>query len=70
MRRTVTLAMVVGGVAAMAASYLLLSAPWGNSGVTNSNPRVDWAPVLFLAGIASVFLAAVVYELLPDRRRP
>jgi prepilin signal peptidase PulO-like enzyme (type II secretory pathway) len=69
MRRTVTLIMILGGIAAMVVSYFVLSAPWGASDVTHSNPRVPFAPVLFLAGIMSVFLSAVVYELLPDRRK-
>ena len=68
MRRAVTILMIAGGVAAMAVSYFGLSAPWGASGVDNSDPRVQFAPLLFLAGIVSVFLAAVVYEVLPDRR--
>jgi hypothetical protein len=69
MRRAITAAMVVGGVAMMLASYFWLSAPWGNTEVRHSDPRVDFAPVLFLLGVMSVFLAAVVYEVLPDRRR-
>lgn len=68
MRRTITIVMIVGGVAAMAVSYFVLSAPWGASGVDNSDPRVQFAPVLFLIGIVSLFLAAVAYEVLPDRR--
>lgn len=68
MRRTITLGMIVGGVAAMAVSYFAFSAPWGASAVENSDPRVQFAPVLFLLGIVSLFLAAVVYEILPDRR--
>ncbi|HET9443170.1 MAG TPA: hypothetical protein VFO65_07590 [Acidimicrobiales bacterium] len=68
MRRTLTILMIVGGVAAMVLSYFGLSAPWGASDVSNSDPRVPFAPVLFLVGIVSIFLAAVVYEVLPDRR--
>ena len=68
MRRAITILMVLGGIAMMLVSYFGLSAPWGNSKVSHSNPRVQFAPVLFLIGIMSVFLSAVVYELLPDRK--
>jgi drug/metabolite transporter (DMT)-like permease len=67
-RRTITILMIVGGIALMLLSYFGLSAPWGNSKVSHSNPRMDFAPVVFLIGIMSVFLSAVVYEVLPDRR--
>jgi hypothetical protein len=70
MRRAITALMVLGGIALMLLSYFGLSAPWGNTKVSDSNPRMEFAPVVFLLGIMSVFLAAVVYELLPDRRRP
>ena len=69
MRRALTISMVVGGVALMVLSYFGLSAPWGNTKVSHSNPRVDFAPVVFLLGVMSIFLAAVVYEVLPDRKR-
>lgn len=68
MRRAITILMIVGGIALMLLSYFWLSAPWGNSEVSHSNPRMDFAPVVFLIGIMSVFLSAVVYELLPDRK--
>lgn len=69
MRRAITTLMIVGGIALMVLSYFGLSAPWGNTKVGHSNPRVDFAPVVFLLGVMSVFLAAVVYEVLPDRKR-
>ena len=68
MRRAITTLMVLGGIALMLLSYFGLSAPWGNSEVRHSNPRLQFAPVFFLVGIMSVFLSAVVYELLPDRK--
>lgn len=33
-----------------------------------SDPRLPFAPAVFIAGVVLVFLAAVAYELLPDRR--
>jgi hypothetical protein len=32
-----------------------------------SNPRVPFAPALFILGVMLVFIAAIVYELLPER---
>ena len=69
MRRAITVLMVLGGIALMLVSYFGLSAPWGVTKVDHSNPRVQFAPVVFLIGVMSVFLAAVVYEVLPDRKR-
>ena len=69
MRRTITLLMVLGGIAAMIISYFFLSAPWGNSGVKYSNPRLQFAPVLFVAGLVSIFSAALFYEVKSDRRK-
>lgn len=34
-----------------------------------SNPRVPFAALVFIAGVVLVFLAVVVYELLPERKR-
>ena len=61
MRKALPLAMVIGGVALMFVSYFLLAAPWGES-----NPRLQFAPLLFVVGVISAFASAVVYELLPD----
>lgn len=68
-RGWIALGMVVAGVAIMAVSYLFLAAPWGfpPNSAYHSNPRVPYAPMIFILGVVLVFLAAVVYELLPDR---
>lgn len=66
MRRTVTIAMVVIGVALMVVGYFS-SAPWGASSIGNSNPTFSFAPALFVLGVIVVFSSAVVYELLPRR---
>lgn len=67
-RRAWTLGLVGGGFALQAVSYFLLAAPLGlPTAETFSNPRVPFAPLLFVLGVVLVFLAAVVYELLPDR---
>jgi uncharacterized BrkB/YihY/UPF0761 family membrane protein len=67
MRRTVTVALVVAGLALMAFGYLM-SAPWGSSAVADSDPRMVGAPVFFLLGLASAVAAAVLYEVLPTAK--
>jgi ABC-type phosphate transport system permease subunit len=68
-RTTIAVLMVIGGFALQALSYFLLAAPLGSpTNVDFSNPRLAFAPALFILGVILVFLAAVVYELLPDRR--
>ncbi len=69
MRRTITLLMILGGIALMAVSYFFLAAPWGSSAAKYSNPRMQFAPLLFVLGVMSVFVSAVVYEVMPDRDR-
>lgn len=69
-RRLVVLSMVVIGFATQAAAYLLLATPIGRpTGPRFSNPRVPYAPAIFVAGVMLVFLAAVVYEIRPHRKR-
>ncbi len=70
MRRALAYLMIVAGLALMVVSYIYLAAPWGfpPSEERFSNPAVPFAPGIFVLGFLVVFLAAVVYELLPDRR--
>lgn len=68
MRRTVTLTMVVVGLVLMAVSYFAFAAPWGASGVDNSDPRVPFAGLFFTVGVLLTFSAAVVYEVMKDSR--
>jgi Ni/Fe-hydrogenase subunit HybB-like protein len=67
-RATLAILMVIVGFALQGVSYFKLAAPWGipNSPVF-SNPRLPFAPTLFILGVMVVFLAAVVYELLPEK---
>jgi hypothetical protein len=69
MRRFITLCMVLGGLAVMVVSYFFLSAPWGTDAVKYSNPRMQFAPLLFVVGIVLIFSAALFYEVKSDRRR-
>jgi hypothetical protein len=67
MRTLIAITMVIVGFALQAITYLFLAAPFGFGSVRYSDPRVPFSPMLFIAGVMLVFLAAVVYELLPDR---
>jgi len=67
-RNTRTWVMIVVGVAFMIIGYFG-SAPWGATSVANSDPRFSFAPTLFVAGVVIAFSSAIVYELLPRRRR-
>ena len=68
MRTTLAILMVIGGFALQAVSYFILAAPLGTpTSPFYSNPRVPFAPTLFIVGVMLVFIAAIVYELLPER---
>jgi Ni/Fe-hydrogenase subunit HybB-like protein len=61
--------MVVFGFALQGISYFYLAAPLGVPvNESFSNPRLPFAPTLFILGVMTVFLAAVVYELIPERQ--
>lgn len=67
-RRSLALAMVVAGFALQVVTFFFLAAPLGQpTSVAFSDPRLPFAPLLFILGIALVFLAAVVYEVFPER---
>lgn len=68
MRRSITVGLLVVGVVLMLIGFLA-AAPWGSSSVADSDPVLKGAPLLFMLGITSAVAAAVVYELLPDKRQ-
>ena len=69
MRRFIVWAMVLIGFGLQAVAYFALAAPIGKpTDVSFSEPRVPFAPLLFIVGVCIVFSSAIVYELLPDRR--
>lgn len=68
MRRFLTASMIATGIALMVVAYLGFAAPWGADGITNSDPRVPFAPVLFIVGVMLTFGSALVYEMFPERR--
>lgn len=63
--------LIVIGFVVQAASYFLLATPWGfpPNGIDHSDPRLPFAPLLFLLGVVLVLLGALVYEILPERQR-
>ena len=70
MRKTTTILMVALGFVLQAVSYFALAAPLGiPTDVSFSNPRVPFAPVIFILGVMLVFLSAVVYELMPEEKK-
>jgi uncharacterized membrane protein len=69
MRTAVSLSMVILGFALAAVSYFFLAAPIGQpTSPAYSDPRLPFAPLLFIAGIVLVFLAAAVYEIMPEKK--
>ncbi len=69
MRKMIAYLMIAAGFALMIAAYFFLAAPWGfpPSDVEFSDPRLPFAPGMFIIGFLVVFLAAVVYEILPEK---
>jgi hypothetical protein len=68
MRKSLTFLIVILGAILQIVSFFFLTAPLGRSvSEAYSNPVIPFAPVIFIVGVGLVFLAAVVYELLPDK---
>jgi len=70
MRRGLAIGMIIVGIALMVISYFGLAAPWGADSVANSDPRLQFAPLLFVLGVMMAFGSALVYEMLPDKSGP
>ncbi len=67
-RQIIAVVMVIAGFALQAVSYFFLVAPLGTpTSPAYSDPRVPFAPTIFIVGVMLVFLAAVAYELLPEK---
>ena len=68
MRTIFTIILVIVGFALQVVTYFFLAAPLGTpTSEVYSNPRLPFAAALFILGVGLVFLAAVVYELLPEK---
>ncbi len=67
MRRRVTLLMVFVGFLFQFLAYLFMTSPIGPvTGPEVSNPRLEFSPVIFIFGVMLVFVAAIVYEVMPE----
>lgn len=67
-RGATAILLVIVGIALAALSFLFLTAPLGTpTGPEFSNPRLQFSPLLFILGVMLVFIAPVVYELLPEK---
>ncbi|MHC4094066.1 MAG: hypothetical protein ACYSVY_27960 [Planctomycetota bacterium] len=68
MRLGLTLLTAGAGLGIAVISYFVLAAPLGHPGDESfSNPRVDFAPLLFVIGLVMAIASMIVYELLPER---
>ena len=68
MRRIIVSTWLIAGFFLQAAAFFGLAARIGiPQGPNFSNPRVPFAGLVFIGGVMMVFLAAVIYELLPDK---
>lgn len=70
-RNIVSAVIVVAGLTLAFVAYFVLAAPWGfpPDSVAHSNPRVPFAPTIFIVGVMLVLIAAIVYELWPGNGR-
>ncbi len=67
-RRTLFFLVTLLAGVTIAVLGVTLSAPIGSpDSPVPSNPRVDFAPLMFVLGITLMFGSAVVYELVPDK---
>lgn len=64
------IAMVVLGLALVIIAFFFFGAPWGMPpmGPEYSNPRVPFSPIFVIMGLLLAFLAAVVYEVMPEKK--
>ncbi|GIU92759.1 MAG: hypothetical protein KatS3mg011_1665 [Acidimicrobiia bacterium] len=62
----VTWTMIAVGVVLMVVSYFFLATPWCNTAVECSNPRVPFAPAIFVLGVLIAFSSAVYYAVAKD----
>ena len=69
MRKGLTIGMIVVGIALMIVSYFSLAAPWGVESVANSEPRMQFAPLVYVVGVMMALGSALVYTMLPDNDR-
>lgn len=68
-RRTALFVSTLAVGLVLAVLGVVLSAPIGMPDSPNvSDPRVEFAPAMFVLGVTLMFASAVVYEVVPDKR--
>jgi hypothetical protein len=55
--------MIVAGFTLMVLSYFAGAAPWCNTAVECSNPRLEWSPAIFVLGVVVSFSSALYYSI-------
>ncbi len=68
-RGLITLGMIGVGLALMVFAYFFGAAPWCVDGVECSNPRIEWAPAIFVFGVILAFSSAVYYDVAKDKQQ-
>ncbi len=70
MRKACASCMLAIGAVLVVVSFFFLATPWGfpPTGVEHSDPRLPFAPLLFIIGGVLMWLAAVAFEVLPGKR--
>jgi hypothetical protein len=53
----------------MVFAYFAGAAPWCNTTVECSNPRLEWSPAIFVAGVVIAFSSALYYSVAKDRKK-
>jgi hypothetical protein len=68
-RGVLAVGLAVFGFVLQVVAFMFLAAPWGfpPSGPEHADPRLPFAPMVFIAGVMLVFIAGIVYEVLPER---
>lgn len=68
MRKYAFLLTLLAGVALTLAGFFLSATIGPPTGPEYSNPKVQFAPAMFVLGVVLMFMSAVVYELVDGRR--
>ena len=66
MRKGMFLLTLLTGLALAVAGFLLAAPIGATDGPAISDPRMPFAPAIFVLGVILAFGSAVVYELVPD----
>jgi hypothetical protein len=62
-RGIVTAGLIVTGLTLMILAYFAGAAPWCNTAVECSNPRLEWSSAIFVVGVIVSFSSALYYSM-------